>query len=132
MAWTDAARAAALATRQANAAKNAKQKPQNLPVLAKKSAMEVRAANRTANGQLKPGPITKPFTSGGARAAAVVRNRLIHDAGRPAREAAAHQRQLEAALSRGGRMAGAGLLGAVLGLAGTLGKAATANLRGRR
>lgn len=129
MAWTDAARAAALATRQANAAQRAKQN--NGKNRGKQVAAE-NLAKKYPGGIGKPGPQTTMHPNGGNRAAFAVRNRLIHDATRPQREAAVHQRNVEVALSRGGRMARSGLLGVALGLAGEFGKMATSNLRGRR
>jgi hypothetical protein len=112
MAWSDAARAAALETRRANA--KAKPQPQQ----------------RTGR---KPGPQTAAHPNPGQRVAFAVRNKLAHDAGKDARIAAYNARQAAGKqiggavttsthVATGGRMSpgAAALIGTLLGLGGSI------------
>jgi len=132
MAWTDAARAAALETRRANAA--AKQR-QNTATNRAAQMKQADMAKKYPQGAGKPGPQTDKHPNAGNRVAFALRNKQIHDAGKDAR-IAAHQRQVM--LAAGGHFAaGAGkaLLGLLIGAGGKIvGDAIKGNLRnaGRR
>jgi hypothetical protein len=108
MAWTDAARKAAAEARAAKAAQNAKQNSaKNRTADLRQQALAQKYANRP-----KPGPQTSAHPNPANRVAFGPRNKMIHDAGKPARMAA-HQAKLRAATMGS---AGAGLLKALLGL----------------
>jgi hypothetical protein len=111
--WTDAARQAAIEARRTNAASKKQEQPAGK----------------------KRGPQTQ-YGSAGTRVAMAIRNKQLHDAGREQRMAAAAQKAGTGAHSAGIASvpralggAGAGFLGALLGLGGALAKGATANLR---
>lgn len=88
-------------------------------------------AQKYPNGQGKPGPQTAAHPNPANRAAFALRNKMIHDAGAPARIRAAHQAKLLAATGGVARAAGAGLLGALLGLGGKIVGDALRNQGGR-
>jgi hypothetical protein len=108
--WSPEARAAALATRQANAQGKQQQQP----------------------ARRKPGPQTAAHPNPGQRVAFGLRNKMIHDAGAPARMAAAAHQQGISALGHFGMNVGRALLGAAAGAAGTFIHTALRNQGGRR
>ena len=125
MAWTEAARAAALETRRANAAgrKQAQQRPQGQP-------KQLPGRN--------PAQMAKGNTNAGNRAAFALRNKMTHDAGKDQRIAAYAARQAGGAhqvgihVATGGRMSAgaAALLGSLLGAGGAILRGVTSG--GRR
>ena len=119
MAWTQAARDAALETRRANAA--AKKQTQQRPAGQPKPVTGRRPA------QMKG----RPNTNAGNRAAFALRNKMQHDAGKDQRIAAYNARQA-AAHQTGTHLATLGklLLGATLGAGGAILRGVQAGKRG--
>jgi hypothetical protein len=128
--WSPEARAAALEARRANAAAR---KPEQRP--------------KQTSGAKKRGPQTKAHPNPGNRVAFALRNKMIHDAGKDARMAAAagrapysitrtgsHSVSINSIPRSGGlaSKAGAGLLGMMLGVGGAILKNGMANTRGGR
>jgi hypothetical protein len=115
MAWTDAARQAAIETRRANAAA----KKQNGP--------RPTGQPKPVTGRRPAQMAGKPNTNAGNKAAFSLRNKMAHDAGKDARIAAANARtpaahQIGIHASTGGRMSpgAAALLGSLLGAGGKI------------